>query len=173
MLPNAEGRRSLLKLAERMTNNFCGGVSASANHTWITLSGTGADTGSVGPTDECRVVIRKSVDDPGRPPGIVLSAATSLWLPVSPSRVLQFLRDERYRTEVMNAIWLVWYKLFPLSSKFLFLFFMFVFVVGYPLQHGCGGRDCPRPERTRLRQLCLIVESQCEYMLFQISTLLV
>lgn len=93
VLPNPEGRRSLLRLAERMTNNFCGGVSASANHTWITLSGTG------GPSDECRVVIRKSVDDPGRPPGIVLSAATSLWLPVPPARVFQFLRDERYRTE--------------------------------------------------------------------------
>eukprot|EP00250_Pteridium_aquilinum_P017164 c23484_g1_i1 orf=617-2857(-) len=93
LLPNPEGRRSLLKLAERMSNNFCGGVSASANHTWITLSGTG------GASDECRVVIRKSVDDPGRPPGIVLSAATSLWLPVPPSRVFEFLRDERYRTE--------------------------------------------------------------------------
>ena len=123
VLPSAEGRRSLLKLAERMTNNFCGGVSASANHTWITLSGTGADTGSIGPTDECRVVIRKSVDDPGRPPGIVLSAATSLWLPVSPSRVLQFLRDERYRTEVMNAIWSVWCKWF----SFVFQVFIFIF----------------------------------------------
>lgn len=93
LLPNPEGRRSLLKLAERMSNNFCGGVSASTNHTWITLSGTG------GASDDCRVVIRKSVDDPGRPPGIVLSAATSLWLPVPPSRVFEFLRDERYRTE--------------------------------------------------------------------------
>lgn len=91
VLPNSEGRRSMLKLAERMTNNFCAGVSASASHTWITLSGVDAD--------DCRVVIRKSVDDPGRPPGIVLSAATSLWLPVPPSRVFQFLRDERYRTE--------------------------------------------------------------------------
>lgn len=91
VLTNPEGRRSMLKLAERMTNNFCAGVSASASHTWITLSG--------GDADDCRVVIRKSVDDPGRPPGIVLSAATSLWLPVSPARVFQFLRDERYRTE--------------------------------------------------------------------------
>lgn len=89
--PSAEGRRSMLKLAERMTNNFCGGVSASTAHTWVTLAGSGAD--------DVRVVIRKSVDDPGRPPGIVLSAATSLWLPVPPARVFQFLRDERFRTE--------------------------------------------------------------------------
>ncbi|KAI5068520.1 hypothetical protein GOP47_0016865 [Adiantum capillus-veneris] len=93
LLPNSEGRKSLLKLAERMSNNFCAGVSASSNHTWITLSGTG------GVSDECHVVIRKSVDDPGRPPGIVLSAATSFWLPVPPSRVFEFLRDERYRIE--------------------------------------------------------------------------
>lgn len=95
VLQSPEGRRSLLRLAERMTNNFCGGVSASVNHTWITLSGTD------GPSDDCRVVIRKSVDDPGRPPVIFLSAATSLWLPVTPDRIFQFLRDERYRAEVM------------------------------------------------------------------------
>lgn len=91
VIPNPEGRRSMLKLAERMTNNFCGGVSASTAQTWVTLAGSGAD--------DVRVVIRKSVDDPGRPPGIVLSAATSLRLPVPPARIFQFLRDERYRTE--------------------------------------------------------------------------
>jgi homeobox-leucine zipper protein len=83
----------MLKLAERMTNNFCGGVSASTAHTWVTLAGNGG-------ADDVRVLIRKSVDDPGRPPGIVLSAATSLWLPVPPSKVFQFLRDARFRTEV-------------------------------------------------------------------------
>ena len=83
----------MLKLAERMTNNFCGGVSASTAHTWVTLAGSGG-------VDDVRVVIRKSVDDPGRPPGIVLSAATSLWLPVPPAQVFNFLRDERFRTEV-------------------------------------------------------------------------
>ncbi|MCO5587915.1 hypothetical protein L7F22_041867 [Adiantum nelumboides] len=91
VVPSTEGRRSMLKLAERMTNNFCGGVSASTAHTWVTLAGSGAD--------DVRVVIRKSIDDPGRPPGIVLSAATSLWLPVPPAKVFQFLREERYRTE--------------------------------------------------------------------------
>ena len=95
VVPSGEGRRSMLKLAERMTNNFCGGVSASTAHTWVTLAGSGG-------ADDVRVVIRKSVDDPGRPPGIVLSAATSLWLPVAPSKVFQFLRDERFRTEVWH-----------------------------------------------------------------------
>lgn len=82
----------MLKLAERMVISFCAGVSASTTHTWTTLSGTGAD--------DVRVMTRKSVDDPGRPPGIVLSAATSFWLPVPPKRVFEFLRDENSRSEV-------------------------------------------------------------------------
>ncbi len=90
-VPSADGRRSMLKLAQRMTNNFCAGVSASTVHTWTTLSGTGED--------DVRVMTRKSVDNPGEPHGIVLSAATSLWLPVAPQRVFEFLRDERLRSE--------------------------------------------------------------------------
>ncbi|XP_057985219.1 homeobox-leucine zipper protein HDG2 isoform X2 [Hevea brasiliensis] len=86
-----EGRKSMLKLAERMAISFFGGVSASTAHTWTTLSGTGAD--------DVRVTTRKSVDDPGRPPGIVLSAATSFWLPVPPKRVFDLLRDENSRNE--------------------------------------------------------------------------
>ncbi|XP_002979015.2 homeobox-leucine zipper protein HDG2 [Selaginella moellendorffii] len=91
VIPNASGRRSMLKLAQRMTNNFCAGVSASTVHTWTTLSGSGED--------DVRVMTRKSVDNPGEPHGIVLSAATSLWLPVPPKRVFEFLRDERLRNE--------------------------------------------------------------------------
>ncbi|XP_022876975.1 homeobox-leucine zipper protein PROTODERMAL FACTOR 2-like [Olea europaea var. sylvestris] len=86
-----EGRKSMLKLAERMVMSFCSGVGASTAHTWTTLSGSGAD--------DVRVMTRKSVDDPGRPPGIVLSAATSFWLPVPPKRVFDFLRDENLRNE--------------------------------------------------------------------------
>ncbi|KAM1059356.1 hypothetical protein TB2_023660 [Malus domestica] len=91
VITNQEGRKSMLKLAERMVISFCSGVSASTTHTWTTLSGTGAD--------DVRVMTRKSVDDPGRPPGIVLSAATSFWLPVPPKRVFEFLRDENSRSE--------------------------------------------------------------------------
>jgi len=92
VITNQEGRKSMMKLAERMVISFCAGVSASTAHTWTTLSGTGAD--------DVRVMTRKSVDDPGRPPGIVLSAATSFWLPVPPKRVFDFLRDENSRNEV-------------------------------------------------------------------------
>uniref|UniRef100_M1ACV4 HD domain class transcription factor n=1 Tax=Solanum tuberosum TaxID=4113 RepID=M1ACV4_SOLTU len=49
--------------------------------------------------DYVRVLTRKSVDDPGEPPGIVVNAATSVWLPVSPQRLFEFLRDEQLRSE--------------------------------------------------------------------------
>ncbi|CAM8981406.1 unnamed protein product [Rhodiola kirilowii] len=89
---SASGRRSMLKLAQRMINNFCAGVCASSVHKWNKLN-----AGNVG--EDVKVLTRKSVDDPGEPPGIVLSAATSVWLPVSPQRLFDFLRDERFRSE--------------------------------------------------------------------------
>ncbi|XP_077253968.1 homeobox-leucine zipper protein ROC2-like isoform X2 [Tasmannia lanceolata] len=91
VITSQDGRKSMLKLAERMVISFCAGVSASTAHTWTTLSGSGAE--------DVRVMTRKSIDDPGRPPGIVLSAATSFWIPVPPKRVFDFLRDENSRNE--------------------------------------------------------------------------
>ncbi|KAG8046661.1 hypothetical protein GUJ93_ZPchr0008g13206 [Zizania palustris] len=91
VITSVEGRKSMLKLAERMVASFCGGVTASVAHQWTTLSGSGAE--------DVRVMTRKSVDDPGRPPGIVLNAATSFWLPVPPAAVFDFLRDETSRSE--------------------------------------------------------------------------
>ncbi|KAJ0051816.1 hypothetical protein Pint_00355 [Pistacia integerrima] len=88
----ASGRRSMLKLAQRMTDNFCAGVCASTVHKWSKLNAGNVD-------EDVRVMTRKSVDDPGEPPGVVLSAATSVWLPVSPQRLFDFLRDERLRSE--------------------------------------------------------------------------
>ncbi|XAR65620.1 hypothetical protein NMG60_11009789 [Bertholletia excelsa] len=91
VITTPEGRKSMLKLAERMVTSFCAGVGASTAHTWTTLSGSGAD--------DVRVMTRKSMDEPGKPQGIILSAATSFWLPVSPKRVFDFLRDENSRSE--------------------------------------------------------------------------
>ncbi|KAK4723281.1 hypothetical protein R3W88_026060 [Solanum pinnatisectum] len=91
VITSPEGRKSMLKLAERMVMSFCAGVGASTAHTWTTLSGSGAD--------DVRVMTRKSIDDPGRPPGIVLSAATSFWMPVPTKRVFDFIRDENSRNE--------------------------------------------------------------------------
>ncbi|KAI4351788.1 hypothetical protein L6164_006105 [Bauhinia variegata] len=86
------GRRSMLKLAQRMTENFCSGVCASSVRKWDSLQ-----VGNLG--DDIKVMTRKNVDDPGEPQGIVLSAATSVWMPVSRQRLFNFLRDERARSE--------------------------------------------------------------------------
>ncbi|KAF5472834.1 hypothetical protein F2P56_009511 [Juglans regia] len=91
VITSTEGRKSMLKLAERMVMSFCTGVGASTAHAWTTLSATGSD--------DVRVMTRKSMDDPGRPPGIVLSAATSFWIPVPAKRIFDFLRDENSRRE--------------------------------------------------------------------------
>ncbi|CAN4094180.1 unnamed protein product [Withania somnifera] len=88
-----ESKKGMLKLAERMVNSFSSGVSASTGNQWTTLSsGNGTD-------ENVRVMTRKSVDDPGRPAGIVLSAATSFWLPISPKAVFDFLRNENKRAQ--------------------------------------------------------------------------
>ncbi|CAN8308905.1 unnamed protein product [Cochlearia groenlandica] len=86
------GRKSMLKLAQRMLFNFCSGISAPSVHSWSKLT-----VGNVDP--DVQVMTRKSVDDPGEPPGIVLSASTSVWLPASPQRLFDFLRNERMRCE--------------------------------------------------------------------------
>ncbi|KAG6525593.1 hypothetical protein ZIOFF_015555 [Zingiber officinale] len=87
------GRRSMLKLAQRMTENFCAGVCASSAREWSKLGG-GVNIG-----EDVRVMTRQSVADPGEPPGVVLSAATAVWLPVSPQRLFDFLRDEQQRSQ--------------------------------------------------------------------------
>jgi homeobox-leucine zipper protein len=91
-VPTADGRRSMLKLGQRMTNSFCAAVSASAAHSWTTLASSGEN-------DDVRVMTRNSIDNLGEPHGTILSAATSLWLPVLPQRVFEFLRDESLRSE--------------------------------------------------------------------------
>ncbi|KAK6275585.1 hypothetical protein POUND7_005294 [Theobroma cacao] len=86
------GRKNMLKLAQRMTYNFCAGVCASSVHKWDKLS-----VGNVG--EDVRVMTRKNIDDPGEPAGVVLSAATSVWMPITQQRLFDFLRDERMRSQ--------------------------------------------------------------------------
>lgn len=118
----------MLKLAERMVLSFCSGVGALTAHTWTTLSGSGAD--------DVRVMTRKSMDDPGRPAGIVLSAATSFWLPIPPRQVFNFLRDENSRSEVTN---LFMQKLIKhILCKILKLIVIFVLYIQWDILSNCG-----------------------------------
>jgi homeobox-leucine zipper protein len=101
----------MLKLAQRMTDNFCAGVCASAAQKWRRLdewrSGEGGDAAGNGGSaaagegeEKVRMMARHSVGAPGDPPGVVLSATTSVRLPAtSPQRVFDYLRDEQRRGE--------------------------------------------------------------------------
>ncbi|KAL0548638.1 hypothetical protein IC582_013093 [Cucumis melo] len=86
------GRRSMLKLSQRMVDNFCSGVCSSTLHKWDKLV-----VGNI--SEDVKVMARKSINDPGEPPGIVLSAATSVWMPVTQQRLFEFLQDECLRSE--------------------------------------------------------------------------
>ncbi|KAI4371130.1 hypothetical protein MLD38_019396 [Melastoma candidum] len=93
VITSNDGRKSMMKLAERMVQSFSSGVGDSTARAWTMLSPTEAGT------DNVRIMARKSVDDPGRPAGIVLSAVTSFWLPISRKSVFNFLRDEHSRNQ--------------------------------------------------------------------------
>ncbi|KAB2596644.1 homeobox-leucine zipper protein ANTHOCYANINLESS 2 [Pyrus ussuriensis x Pyrus communis] len=89
---DVSGKKSMLKLAQRMVDNFCAGISASSVRKWDKLCFENV-------SEDVRVMARKSMNDPGEPPGIVLSVATTVWVPVSRHRVFEFLRDEQFRKD--------------------------------------------------------------------------
>jgi len=82
----------MLKLAQRMSECFCSGICASSARKWDVLH-----IGSL--ADDMKIMARKVVDDPNEAPGIVLSASTTVWLPVSRQRVFDFIRNEQLRGE--------------------------------------------------------------------------
>ncbi|CAK7356706.1 unnamed protein product [Dovyalis caffra] len=85
------GRKSILKLAQRMTWSFCRAIGASSYHTWNKVpSKTGEDI---------RISSRKNLNDRGEPLGVILCAVSSVWLPVAPHVLFDFLRDEARRDE--------------------------------------------------------------------------
>ncbi|PRQ60048.1 putative transcription factor & lipid binding Homobox-WOX family [Rosa chinensis] len=82
-------KKSMLRLAQRMMQSFCSGVCGSSVRQWDKLC---IDNVS----DNVRVMVRQSLEV-GEPSGFVLSAATSVWMPVSRSRLFDFLRDWQLR----------------------------------------------------------------------------
>ncbi|GJS81151.1 homeobox-leucine zipper protein HDG11 [Tanacetum coccineum] len=89
-IPSPEGKRSMMKLSKRMVNNFCSSIYPSNGHQWTSQSGMNEF--------EIRATLHKSTD-PGQPNGMVLSASTTIWLPVTPQNVFDFLRDGRTRPQ--------------------------------------------------------------------------
>lgn len=77
-----------------MIINYCSGVSGTTTHRWTTLTESGYNVNGI------QVMTTQSINDPGRPCGIVLSSSISIWLPVPPNILFDFLRDENIRGEV-------------------------------------------------------------------------
>ncbi|KAK6128213.1 hypothetical protein DH2020_038047 [Rehmannia glutinosa] len=61
VIPSPEGKRSMMKLAQRMVSNFCSSINPSNGQQWTTLSGTNEF--------EVRATLHKSTD-PGQPNGV-------------------------------------------------------------------------------------------------------
>ncbi|CAO2821144.1 unnamed protein product [Amaranthus hypochondriacus] len=85
-----EGRKSILKLMRRLSNNLCSGLCASSACRWEKLQVGGLAS------DVC-VMSRVGLNEPGEPAGVVLSASTSVWMPVSRQHLFDILRDEKLR----------------------------------------------------------------------------
>jgi homeobox-leucine zipper protein len=80
-----------MKLSQQMVGLFCASLSSSPLQRWVLLPGT---------TDvSIRVAAQRSAE-PGQPNGVVLTAATSIWLPVPANHAFAFLRDESARSQV-------------------------------------------------------------------------
>lgn len=85
------GRRSVLKLAHRMTSSLCRVIGGSRGLAWSRTPRAGAG--------DVRLTSRTNAGDPGEPQGLIASAVLSTWLPVSPTALLDFPRDESRRPE--------------------------------------------------------------------------
>ena len=82
-----------MKLSQQMVSLFCASLSSSPQQRWVLLPGT---------TDvSVRVATQPSVE-PGQPNSVVLTAATSIWLPVPANHAFAFLRDENARSQVRH-----------------------------------------------------------------------
>ena len=77
-----------------MVLTYCTTAGVSTAHMWTTYCESAHGT--------ARIMTKNNFSDPGTPPGIVISGATSFWIPVPPKRVFDFLRDPQLRSKVRN-----------------------------------------------------------------------
>lgn len=89
MLPPG-GKRSLTSLAQRMTANFCAGVCGTGGHKWEVISNA---------SEAAKIMIRKSLNNPGDPSGTVLSANMSVWMPMPHQQLFALMLNEELRSQ--------------------------------------------------------------------------
>ncbi|MFS7888403.1 putative transcription factor & lipid binding HD-SAD family [Helianthus anomalus] len=90
-IPSPEGRTNLMNVAQRMVRMFSLHITGSCGQSWTALSDSVEDT--------VRITTRK-VTGPGQPNGLILTAASTIWLPHPHYQVFDLLRDERRRPQL-------------------------------------------------------------------------
>ncbi|XP_055831125.1 homeobox-leucine zipper protein HDG11-like [Solanum dulcamara] len=90
VIPSPEGKKSMMKVAQRMVSSFCASINPSNGHQWNDISTLDEF--------EVRATLQKCTF-PGQPNGVVISASSTVWLSVPPQHVFNFLRDERTRPQ--------------------------------------------------------------------------
>ncbi|XP_074337024.1 homeobox-leucine zipper protein PROTODERMAL FACTOR 2-like [Apium graveolens] len=91
LISSPEGRRGILKFAERMANNFFSGITGPKDGIWTKLNWNF--------DDDVKLMSTTVMGDPGIQNGTLLSASISFTLSDSPKMVFDFLRDHRCRKE--------------------------------------------------------------------------
>nr|XP_043630291.1 homeobox-leucine zipper protein ANTHOCYANINLESS 2 [Erigeron canadensis] len=84
------GKRSLTSLAQRMTANFCAGVCATGGHKWEVIGNS---------AEAAKIMIRKSLNNPGDPSGAVLSATMSNWMEMPHQQLFALMLNEELRSQ--------------------------------------------------------------------------
>ncbi|XP_051117799.1 homeobox-leucine zipper protein ROC8-like [Andrographis paniculata] len=90
VIDSIEGRRNLMRLSHRMIKDFSEALSMSEKLEFPHLSEF--------KNSGVRVSLRRSVGI-GTPEGFIVSASTSIWLPVSSVDLFKFFKDEKKRSE--------------------------------------------------------------------------
>ncbi|XP_047964448.1 homeobox-leucine zipper protein HDG11-like [Salvia hispanica] len=89
VISSLEGKQNVMKLCHRMEKSFCEVLSMSDKLDFPQLSDQSSGV---------RVSLRRS-NGAGQPEGFIVSAATSLWLPLSKENLFNFFKDENKRAE--------------------------------------------------------------------------
>ncbi|KAI8016727.1 Homeobox-leucine zipper protein HDG11 [Camellia lanceoleosa] len=91
---SAEGKNSIMNLTHRMVKNLCANLTMEHNQLDIPHLSEVNNNGGF------RVSFRKNTGLIGQSDGFIVTAATSLWLPLSSQALFGFFRDEK-----MRALW--------------------------------------------------------------------
>ncbi|MCD7462276.1 hypothetical protein HAX54_048165 [Datura stramonium] len=83
-------KKGIGMLAKRMTRNFCAGVCATIDK-WKIIH--------LENDEDVKLMMRKNIDDPGEPIGVVLSATKTIRLPVKPQCLFEFFMKEPLKSQ--------------------------------------------------------------------------